>query len=101
MTENPSLITQGTSQFPTYGSAVVVERKFLPLKATLCFASHGRNCLSATPAKPCVGHWNVPFVTFDVFKILFPFPPAEGIRSIPTFLFGTLGGITNSYFLIL
>ena len=61
--EFPLLVTQGTSQFPTYGLAVVVKKEFLPLEASLCYASRGRNSFSTTPAKPCVGNWDVPFVT--------------------------------------
>ena len=33
-TVNSPLVTQGTSQFPTYGPAVVVEEEFLPLEAS-------------------------------------------------------------------
>ena len=61
--EFPLLVTQGTSQFPTYGLAVVVKKEFLPLEASLRYASRGRNSFSTTPAKPCVGNWDVPFVT--------------------------------------
>ena len=52
-----------TFQFPTYGLAVVVKKEFLPLKASLRYASCGRNSFSTTPAKPCVRNWDVPFVT--------------------------------------
>ena len=34
-TVNSPLVTQGTSQFPTYGPAVVVEVEFLPLELCL------------------------------------------------------------------
>ena len=61
--EFPLLVTQGTSQFSTYGLAVVVKKEFLPLEASLHYASRGRNSFSTTPAKPCVGNWDVPFVT--------------------------------------
>ena len=33
-TLNSPLVTQGTSQFPNYGPAVVVEEEFLPLEAS-------------------------------------------------------------------
>ena len=67
--EFPLLVTQGTSQFPTYGLAVVVKKEFLPLEASLRYASRGRNSFSTTPAKPCVGNWSVPFVTCGKFII--------------------------------
>ena len=94
--EFPLLVTQGTSQFPTYGLAVVVKKEFLPLEASLRYASRGRNSFSTTPAKPCVGNWDVPFVTCGEFKIPtthgfatrgrnfpVPSPPPKGIGPFP------------------
>ena len=67
----------GTVDFPTRHSRHIpiphlwlssCDGRLIP--TTRGFASRGRNQSSITPATPCVGNWNVPFVTCG--EIIFP-----------------------------
>ena len=59
-TSNSSLVTWGSYQFPTYGLAVVLKNKFLPLEASPLVVGI---CFSPRLLNHGVGNWYEPLVT--------------------------------------